>query len=190
MKSKNAKNIGIVIVCLILGFIMGAAVNDIPLITFNTSVDVSSVLAMLGLLATIFIMPSIVDDRIRRRENTNIIILKDIDEACDTVRKLMDIYDGILPNRNINEKNYSMIISTFKRLSSSLYGLSSALESDNILTDFKSKVIADGYAPAYASCTENLKNGKSMNKNDLDSGKIALNDFYQKIKTYRYKLYR
>lgn len=134
-------------------------------------------------------MPFIIDERATRRNNINSMAVVDLDNICAYVNKARDLYDGI-SSRKISNKQCTRILSVFKQIASSIYALSSEFEQCNVLPNFKCEVIVNAYTPAYIACTDKLKNGKKLSTDDIQASQIALDNLFNKIKQYRYRIYK
>lgn len=190
MQLSKGKIIASALILFTTGLIVGLLVKNIPLITFDTKVDLSTLVAVAGLVATIFIMPFIVDERTMRRDGINTMVVVDLDTVCNYIANARNLYNDISSSKNVSVDQYTKIVSTFKQISSLLYTLSDEFNRCNMLQNFKNEVIADAYTPTYTSCTEKLIINKKLSSKNLQDSQIALDSLFNKVKQYRYRLYK
>lgn len=191
MKSNNNnKVIFLSIAFLVIGLVIGIIIPTITSFTINTTIELSSLISILGLVATIFIMPFIINEKKNREHKINEIALKDLDDICKEIQKLRDIYEDMLNITKARKQNTPIIVGGFKRISNLLYTLSTEFDNCGILPDFKQKIIADSYTKAYSSCTENLLTKDGLSDDDIRRAQNELNDLYSEIKKTRYKIYK
>lgn len=190
MQLSKGKIIASALISFATGLVVGILIKNIPLITFDTKVDLSTLVAVAGLVATIFIMPFIVDERTMRRDGINTMVAVDLDTVCNYIANARNLYNNISSSKNVSVDQYTKIVSTFKQISSLLYTLSDEFNRCNMLQNFKNEVIADAYTPAYTSCTEKLIVNKKLSPKNLQDSQIALDNLFNKVKQYRYRLYK
>ena len=190
MKLSKSKTLLLLVVVLLIGVGIGVGINDIPFLSFDTKIDISSIIATLGLVATIFIMPFIIEARKDNLSGTKSMAIIDLDTLCNYIDNLRVLYKQLLSkNDTLSEADYAIIISTFKQISSLLTTLSNEFKRRNILQSFELEIKANLYQKTYEKCTENLLTGKELDKKDIQEGLVELNNLFNEIKKYRYKLY-
>ena len=190
MKLGKSGKIAGVIILLLIGVGLGLMIDDIPFLSFETKIDASAILAILSLIATVFLMPFIIEAKRNNLGNIKSMACVDLDTTCNYIDELRRIYKNLLSsNSTIKESEYAIILSTFKQLSSLLTTLSNEFKRRKILPDFAEEVKGDLYQKAYEKCTENLQIGKRVDNKDVQEGLIELNRLFNKIKEYRYRLY-
>ena len=190
VKLSKSKTLLLLIVVLLIGVCIGLVINDIPFLSFDTKIDISSIIATLGLVATIFIMPFIIEARKDNLSGTKSMAIIDLNTLCDYIDDLRVLYKHLLSKDDtLSEADYVIVISTFKQISSLLTTLSNEFKRRNILQSFELEIKANLYQQTYEKCTENLLTGKKLNNKEIQEGLVELNNLFNEIKKYRYKLY-
>lgn len=187
---KSIKDRIILILSCITSFILGVIVQDIPFITFDSKIDLSTLISIASLVATIFIMPFIIESRIASFNNIKTMLVVDLDDICETIKDVRSLYDDNLSIRSIKENHYILIVSKFKKIGSSLSMLSEEFSNYSILTKFKEEIVNGDYMETYRKCTENLKNGKRLSTEEIRESQRTLDMLSTKIKQCRYRLYK
>jgi len=187
--SKNTREIVTSIVLILIGVGVGSIINDIPGITFNTEIDLATCIAILGLVATIFIMPFVVERKLNQQDNINKVVLIDIDSIYSDVLKLKQIYVELTPRTSISQKKYVEIIALFKTISSGILALNTELEKRQKLENFKNDVYDNSYTPTKESCTETLVIKKKLDEKTILDANESLNGLCSSLRTYRYEAY-
>lgn len=190
MKLSKGKLVAFAVILIAIGFVVGVLVQDIPLITFNTEIDVSTLIAVAGLVATIFIMPFMIDARTARLNSINSMVVVDLDSVCSYINKVRDLYGNMASSSSITIDQYTQIVSTFKQVAALLYALADEFDRCNMLQDFRGEIIANTYTPTYTTCTEKLQKGKKLSAKNIQESQVALDSLLNKIKQYRYRLYK
>jgi len=190
MDSKNTKSLTAgALIALSVGFAIGLLINDIPYISFKREVDLGSIIAILGLITTIFIMPFIVQRRLSHYKNINSVILVDIESIHLEVSKLREFYVDLKPTTKINQAKHIHITTSFRTISAQILALSKELDARKRLPNFKIDVYDKAYENAYETCTELLRlNGKLDNRTILSASK-SLNDLVSELKKYRFSTF-
>lgn len=190
MKSSKSKTILVPVITLLVGVCIGVCINDIPFIYLDTKIDISSIIATLGLIATIFIMPFIIEAKKDNLAGVKAMAVTDLDTLCGYIDTLRVLYKQLLSkNKNLSKLDYAIILSTFKQISSLIATLSNEFRRRNILQNFETEIKANLYQETYEKCTENLSIGKKPDDKGIQEGLIELNNFFNEVKKYRYKLY-
>lgn len=188
--NKKSNLIGLGAVIFVVGIIVGVLINDIPMISFETKIDASAIIATIGLIATIFIMPFIVDARKDNLAGTKSMAIVDLDTLCGYIDELRTIYKTLLLNKQVlTKETYSIIISTFQQISSLISTLSDEFARRKILPNFKEIIKADLYLATYESCTEKLVVGQKLSEKEIQASLVELNKLFSKIKEFRYEIY-
>jgi hypothetical protein len=180
----NSAILGLTI--LLLGVGIGLLINDVPYIQFKHEVDLGTCIAILGLIATIFIMPFVVQKGLSRQDNINSVILIDLQAISSDVIKLREIYVALKPSTAVSKAKYVSITTLFKTISSEILSLNKELERQNKLAKFKKEVYDDCYTPAYELCTDQLVMNKKMDLETIHSANKALNVLCASLRKYRY----
>jgi hypothetical protein len=184
-KNTVSKSLAYIIV-LLIGFCLGLLFEDFPGIVFKNEVDLGTCMSVLGLIATIYIMPYIVQKGLSRQENINSVVLMDLESINTDVVKLREIYVALKPSIKISKAKYIEITTLFKTISSEILSLNQELERQNKLPKFKKDVYDDNYTPTYELCTDMLVMNKKMDLETIHSANTALNLLCTSLRKYRY----
>jgi len=174
---------------IVIGFGIGIVVQDIPFITFKREIDLGTCISILGLIATIFIMPFVVQKKLSKQDNINSVILIDLEAINTDVSRLREIYVGLKPSSKISKTKYLEIIALFKTLSMEIISLDTELKKRKRMPNFKAEVYEAGYNPAWERCTDSLIIDGKLDAQTILNANSALNDLCAKIRTYRYETY-
>lgn len=185
----SLKKLIVSLVFLVVGIGMGAFMGDIPYITLNREVDLGTCIAILGLIATVFYIPYVVERKFARLDGINEVIRDDLVSIHADVERLKELYVSIKPNTTVKEAAYTEILTLFKAISSAILALNKELEERNCLAGFKKDVYDDRFIPTKDACTENLIVGKKMDTKTTLDAMVELNKLSATLKNYRYKTY-
>jgi len=190
VSTKNAKfYIATGTIVFLVGVGMGVLINNVPYVTFKKDVDLGTCISILGLIATIFIMPFIVQRRLSKQDNINSVILIDIEAIHSAVARLRDVYAELKPSTKITKAKYVYILTSFKTISADIYALNKELEERQRLSQFKKDVYDEAYIQAYETCTEPLKMDQRLDITTILSANKALNTLSSELKKYRYETF-
>ena len=171
---------------LLFGVGIGMLIKRVPYIKLKPEVSIGDFLSTLGLIATIYIMPFIVQKGLSKQDNINSAILVDLEAINLDVIKLREIYVALKPSTAISKTTYTCITALFKTISSEILSLNTELERQNKLPKFKKEVYDDSYTPAYELCTGMLVMNKKMDLETIHSANTALNTLCNSLRKYRY----
>lgn len=181
-------NVFLGLTILAIGIGIGILINDVPYIQLKHEIDLGTCIAMLGLIATIFIMPYIVQKGLSKQDNINSVLLTDLEDINNDVIKLREIYVALKPSTTISKAKYTSITTLFKTISSEILSLNKELEYQNRLPNFKKEVYDDAYTPAYEFCTGMLVMNKKMELETINLANSALNTLCASLRKYRYNV--
>lgn len=190
MQLNKTKCIALLIIIFLFGVLLGVIINDVPFITFDTDVDLSSVIAIIGLVATIFIMPFVVEAKKDNIAGIRTMAVSDLDTLCGFLNNLKELYERLFSEDDVlTESDYAKILSTFKHISSLISTLSDEFNRRNLLESFSTNIKGDLYQKAYEKCTDSLIEGKKVDKKEIKEGLVEIDNLFNEIKKYRYMLY-
>ena len=181
--------LGITIIVLAIGIGIGAIIGDVPLIKFETDVDLATCIAVIGFFATVFYLPNIVQRKFTSIDNVNVIIRHDLESMIDDVAKLKDIFVSIKAGRRATQAQYVSILASFKLLSAAILDLNKELEIRGRLTGFKKDVYNEAFVVAKTTCTENIMIQGGLSQAELREATTSLNQLSAALKCYRYKAF-
>lgn len=191
MDLKKNKNLSIAAgaVLFFVGLAVGALINDLPFVTFKREVDLGTCIAVLGLVATIFIMPFIVQKKLSRQDSINSVILVDLEAINADVERLREMFVGLKPSTTISKTRFMQITALFKTISAEILSLNRELESQSKLPNFKKDVYDSAYRPAYETCTDPLIIGKKLDEMQIYEANKTLNNLCTSLRKYRYETF-
>ncbi len=190
--SKNTLNRATVaagLVLLLVGGAIGVVVGDIPYVTFKREVDLGTLVAILGLIATAFYIPYFVERRFSRMDNINEVVRDDIDAIIQDTERLKQIYVNIKPNIAVKEATYKEILALFKSISAAILALEKELTERGKLANFKEGVYNKVFIPTKDKCTEKLLVNVRLDVNVALDASAQLNKLCAVLRKYRYKTY-
>lgn len=188
-KSTVSKSVLGGLLILVIGIGIGLLIGDIPYITFEKEIDLGACIAIVGLIATVFYIPYIVERKFVKLDNINEVIRNDIESIHDDVVRLKAIYVAIKPDTIIRKAKFTEIVALFKTISASILELNEELDERGRLKDFKKDVYDGQFVSTKETCTETLMIDKKMNAKTTLDAVTELDKLCAKLKKYRYKTY-
>ena len=191
MKLTKSRLIGGGIGCFLLGFFARQIIVDIPFFTFDTKIDISSIVSVLGLFATIFFIPLIINKLIDKEKNTNALLIKDLDEISNLVDGLVAFYQRKIKesSKNINKDDFTFIVYSFKQIASLLDTVKDEFNERKMMENFEKEVIKRYYGKANKQCTDEISVNKRIDDAYIRKSMICLFNFKKKIKHTRYSIF-
>lgn len=175
---------------IIIGLGIGLFVGSRQIIKFDATMDVSTLISAASLFMALTVIPFVVEKKITNTSNINSCATKDLETLSEKISDIIGIYSALGQSSVVDEQTYKTILSSFKDISSFSYALADAFKKFSTSRDFKERVIADAFMPAYEACTEHLKKGKSMSERQLESSLNKLRVLRNTVNQYRYSLFR
>ena len=174
-----------------IGLFLGIFICLRSSITFNTEIDVSSLIGIFGLIVTIFVMPFIIESKKDKAAGIKAMANVDLDMLCAYVDNLREIYKKLLSKQGqaLSTPDYTKSLSIFKQMSSLLTTLSIEFVRRDILLDFGADIYEALFEDTYEDCTKWLKKGHAIETSYVRKSLIRLDQLFNELKKYRYKLY-
>lgn len=191
MKLNKTKALAYLILALFAGLCAGVLICLRTEISFNTEIDVSSLIEIFGLIVTIFIMPFIIEANKDKAAGIKTMANVDLDTLCAYVDSLREIYQKLLSKQGqtLSTSDYVKILSIFRQMSSLITTLSIEFVHRDVLLGFGADIYEALFEDTYEDCTEWLKKGHAIQESDVHKSLIRLNQLFDELKKYRYKLY-
>lgn len=181
--------IGIALFTALIGFGAGVLANDIPFITFKTDLDLAACIAVIGLFATVFFLPYVVERRFSSIDNVNVIIKEDLESILNNVEQLKLLILVVKSGRKATQRQYADILAAFKNISPAIIDLNKELVKRNRLSGFKKEVYDEAYQTAKTACTENLITEGGLSAGEKRDAISSLNHLSAQLKCYRYNAF-
>ena len=191
-KSRNNTNkflLCVFVFGVLCGLIFGILVNDVPFFTFNSNIDVASIISMLSLVVTIFLMPFIIDRAKDNKSKIKMTATADLDYLCSNVDRLKELYMELsdLGISRLSYKNYVKIITIFKSISSLSGKLNEEFKNRNVGYDYND--INNIINEAHSKCTGFLKIRAKLDPEDIQGALVILINLYNSIRQFKYRIY-
>lgn len=191
MQLNKLKKYALVLIAgIIVGFSVGLFVGNNQAIKFDTTIDISTLISATSLFTAITIVPFIIERKMADINNVNDCATRDLETLSGKISDIIEIYTSLGQDSVVNEQIYKTILSSFKDISSLSYSLADIFKEFGALDDFKERIIADAFMPAYETCTEHLKKDRSMSEQQLESSIASLRTLRNVVNQYRYSLFK
>ncbi len=185
------KLIWVLVVLVLMGtsFIGGVLLNDFPLVSFDSKIDLDTVMSFIGIIGAVVLVPLVINRYYSKRDTTNLLIISDIDGALAALDNLGIYYKKIyFEGKAIDGNDRREIQSTFRKVSNHLKTIVDKAEKHPGIKDFRVKVYEYFNAKTYKSCTENLVNGKAIDDNLYLQVENSINALVNRLRKTKYNL--
>jgi hypothetical protein len=171
------------------GFTIGVIVQDVPFVKLKMEADLGAVIAILGLIATAFYLPNVVERKFKKKDTINEVVRSDIESIINEVELLKAVYRKIGPTTKIKQTTYTEILGLFKSISADILALNVQLSSRNKLPDFKNDVYVEKYIPTKEVCTNDLVTNKLLSTEIAADAISELDKLTAELRKYRYETF-
>lgn len=173
---------------LIVASFVGLAIGSVAgcLVCCKLKVDLDGLISVLALIATVFIMPFVVDKYLSKRRSTAQLLDENVVYIIACLEPMLNCYICASSNKEFGEDESMRIVGNFKRASirvNMICGDDSPLKNVANVSEIKSQ-----YKRVYVSCTEKLFTKNAVSKNDLVRAYVDLSNMIFILNELRYKL--